>query len=186
MKKFLFVVILYLPSLVFSQVWPFDSNADVISSTFGSRQWNGYDFHNGIDIACTTNTEVTVSKSGIFMGVWDASPYLENVKISNDDGTYSMYMHITAESGFIDGVTPVDEGLDVIGTTNLTHLHLESRTQLEASPSSFHPLNDLDYSNEWNSISVLDDEIKTDSKGSYVEVECHGSKQFPIKKEKRS
>jgi len=177
MKLLLAILIFLFHINVFSQTWPFGSNASSITSTFGSRKWEGYDFHHGIDISAVNTTDVKANESGYIRHIGSEGQDDENIKIESDYGYYTVYMHIDVNSN-LSLNQHVDEGailgqvLDFGAEGNADdHLHLEYRETLFDRSTSYHPLHELPYTNSTNIVTIVDNEIKTDTYGSYIEIE---------------
>lgn len=134
-----------------SWMWPVPASRS-ISSNFGLRDINGsgnYDrFHNGIDIYCGMGSPVFASKSGVvfqYCNDFGSSEYIEAddtrsygnyVAIRHDDGTYSIYSHMSNYQMVTSG--PVRQG-DLIGYSGNSgwstgpHLHFQARSSWSGS-----------------------------------------------------
>ncbi|MBU0558733.1 MAG: M23 family metallopeptidase [Bacteroidetes bacterium] len=177
MRALLLIIVFSLSTNIISQTWPYGSDANNdVSSAFGARLWGGYNFHEGIDISGSRNTDVTVVKDGLVVHLGSQGQTDENVKVLNDDGYYSLYIHIDQESNLIENQTIVSEGQTIVGTILVDHLHLEYRSEMLDKSTSYHALNDLPYTNVSNTISITDSEIKSDTYGNYVEIQVSSLK----------
>mgnify|MGYP000478346638 CR=1 FL=1 len=127
-------------------LWPV-ADSKTISSNFGLRDLDGNgsleDTHSGIDISCPLGTAIRAAKSGTISSycnqygneekIWssDMSSYGNYVAIQHDDGTYSLYAHMSNYSMITSG--HVNQG-DIIGYSGNSgasggpHTHFQARS----------------------------------------------------------
>jgi len=152
---------------IFAQTWPYSSSADNVSSAFGSRLYEGYDFHNGIDISGASGIGVTAITAGVVKDIGRLGYSDENVKVTDAYGNTIVYIHIN--NSVVVGQN-ISEG-QILGTIKVDHLHLEARGTWDKNYTAYHPFYELPYSNSSNTISFTDNEIKSDADGSYIEIQ---------------
>ncbi len=137
--------------------WAGDMQSPVtgmISSEFGNRIhpiYHSEQFHDGVDIAVPTGTPVVPIKSGLVTFSGEKSGYGQVVEIDHEDGTQSVYGHLSERLVQTGDRIAMNESLGSTGNSGVStgpHLHLEihqngmpvdplislSRNQIESLP----------------------------------------------------
>ena len=140
---------------LFSWAWPLSnsSSQDTFTSAFGPRLLNGsYNFHRGMDLQASENTDVYAAYSGDLIVAENQGGDTGGI-VSISDGTYkTVYMHLNSWTNLVPG-SPISEG-DWIATSGGTgagaspneHLHFEYR---DGTNDAKHPLQVMPYNDYW-------------------------------------
>lgn len=109
-------------------IWPVDG---VVTSRFGRRSTSvGSSDHKGLDIGAPEGTPVAAADSGEVIFAGEQSGYGRLVKLLHDDGTVTLYAHLSSVSvSEGDRLTQGDK-LGEVGMTGVAtgpHLHFEVR-----------------------------------------------------------
>lgn len=97
-------------------------------------------YHTGVDLEAATGTVVKAVANGTVVASDRSGSYGINVLVKHDDGTYSLYAHLSSKTVFPG--TRVQAGR-MIGRSGATgnasgpHLHLEIRTAANFGPGNF-------------------------------------------------
>ncbi len=128
-------------------IWPCPFSR-VISSNFGKRNYASSPLHKGIDIACPIGTPIYAAKSGRIYSycnkygndekVWSGgmSSFGNYVSIKHDDGSFSIYAHLS-NFGMVT-MGRVDQGQIIgysgdSGSSSGPHLHFQARSTSPAN-----------------------------------------------------
>ncbi|MFE6846580.1 peptidoglycan DD-metalloendopeptidase family protein [Streptomyces sp. NPDC057686] len=98
-------------------------------------------YHTGVDFGASYGTIVHAATGGTVVGSDPSSAYGLNVQIRNQDGTYSLYAHLSARTVSVGMVVKAGQQIGNVGNsgTNSTgaHLHFEIRTQPNFAAGNF-------------------------------------------------
>lgn len=115
------------------------ANPHVIQSYHNAGAYTlGY--HTGTDFAARTGTPVKAVAAGTVVASDRSSSYGTNVLIKHDDGTYSLYAHLSSKTVFPGAKVPAGRMVGLSGSSgNSTgpHLHLEIRTEASFGAGNF-------------------------------------------------
>ncbi|MEU8683124.1 peptidoglycan DD-metalloendopeptidase family protein [Streptomyces sp. NPDC048611] len=112
-----------------------------ITQKYGNRNPNytlGY--HTGVDFSAPFGTVVRAATGGVVVASDTSSAYGINVQIKNNDGTYTLYAHLSART--VSPGTKVAAGDQIgnvgsTGTSSGPHLHFEVRTRPQFAAGNF-------------------------------------------------
>ncbi|WP_432001245.1 peptidoglycan DD-metalloendopeptidase family protein [Streptomyces sioyaensis] len=112
-----------------------------ITQKYGNRNPNytlGY--HTGVDFSAPFGTVVRATTGGVVVASDTSSAYGINVQIKNNDGTYTLYAHLSART--VSPGTKVAAGDQIgnvgsTGTSGGPHLHFEVRTRPQFAAGNF-------------------------------------------------
>lgn len=117
---------------------PLPIDSYVVTSPYGEREdptGSSGTFHNGIDLAANTGTEVFASKSGVVVASGYSSSAGNYVIIQHEDGLYSSYFHLNTLGATAGTEVSTGDVIGEVGTTgNSTgpHLHFAISTDVWA------------------------------------------------------
>lgn len=89
-------------------------------------------FHTGVDFTAPQGTPVKAVAAGTVVKSDTSSAYGVNVQIKHEDGTYSLYAHLSAKTVFPGTKVEAGRMIGNVGSTGNSsgpHLHLEIRTE---------------------------------------------------------
>lgn len=89
-------------------------------------------YHTGTDFTAPAGTPVKAIAAGTVVASDTSSAYGVNVQIKHEDGTYSLYAHLSARTVFPGDKVTAGRMIGNVGSTGNTtgpHLHLEVRTE---------------------------------------------------------
>lgn len=104
-----------------------------ISSGFGARidPLDGHlSQHNGVDLPAAEGTPVPVVKDGVVIAAGDRGGYGNAVEVRHDDGTTTLYAHLSGLAATRGDQVRAGETVGFVGQTGRStgpHLHLELR-----------------------------------------------------------
>ncbi|MFK0229966.1 peptidoglycan DD-metalloendopeptidase family protein [Streptomyces sp. NPDC090303] len=103
-----------------------------ISQSFGNSA-AGYTlgYHTGTDFAAPAGTPVSAVTAGSVVGSDPSPAYGTNVQIRHDDGTYTLYAHLSGRTVGVGDRVAAGDLIGYVGSTGTSsgpHLHLEGRT----------------------------------------------------------
>lgn len=126
-------------------VWPIEGDEYTrISSAFGSRRHpvtGKQDFHAGIDIPAPVGTKVLAALDGEVTGVGQHPRLGRYVKITHDDGSYSLYGHLSRYTAKQGARVAAGEVVGMVGSTGRsTGPHLDFSLRRNGKPVNPMPL----------------------------------------------
>lgn len=104
-----------------------------VSQSYGNAR-AGYTlgYHTGTDFSAPQGTPVKAVAAGTVVASDRSSAYGINVLIKHNDGTYSLYAHLSSKSAFLGKKVTAGMMIGTVGSTGTNssgpHLHLEIRT----------------------------------------------------------
>lgn len=122
--------------------------SDVVLPIAGGTPSQGYGnpgdytlgYHTGTDFSAPVGTVVKAIAAGTVVASDTSSAYGVNVQIKHEDGTYSLYAHLSAKTVFPGDKVTAGRMIGQVGTTGNTtgpHLHLEVRTSPSFGAGNF-------------------------------------------------
>lgn len=131
-------------------VWPVSASYYVVTSQYGNRPnpfgTGGYEFHNGLDIACGRGTPILAAKDGVVTRASWFSGYGNCVIIYHGDGVSSLYGHCDNGNGSrptfeveVGDTVKAGDVIAYVGTTGRStgyHLHYGMMTNTESTAFS--------------------------------------------------
>lgn len=131
-------------------VWPVSASYYVITSQYGNRPnpfgTGGYEFHNGLDIACGRGTPILAAKDGVVTRASWFSGYGNCVIIYHGNGISSLYGHCDNGNGSrptfevkVGDTVKAGDVIAYVGTTGRStgyHLHYGMMTNTESTAFS--------------------------------------------------
>jgi murein DD-endopeptidase MepM/ murein hydrolase activator NlpD len=97
-------------------------------------------YHTGVDLEAASGTVVKAVANGTVVASDTSSSYGINVLIKHDDGTYSLYAHLSSKTVFPGTKVKAGRLIGHSGSTGHAtgpHLHLEIRTAASFGPGNF-------------------------------------------------
>ncbi len=114
-------------------IWPLNDGEYIISSHYGYRDLlGGTDFHKALDLAADKGVHIHAADGGkvISAGLNSSSNYGIYVKILHDDGTVTLYAHMSACDVQVGDRVYQGQKIGEVGSTGFStgdHLHFEVR-----------------------------------------------------------
>lgn len=102
------------------------------SQSYGNPGDYTLGYHTGTDFSAPVGTPVKAIAAGTVVASDTSSAYGINVQIKHEDGTYSLYAHLSAKTVFPGDKVVAGRMIGNVGSTGNTtgpHLHLEVRTE---------------------------------------------------------
>lgn len=108
------------------------AGVDSTTNPYGAPR-SGYTlgYHTGVDFTAPQGTVVRAAKAGTVVSSDGSSAYGINVQIKHDDGTYTLYAHLSGKVAAPGQAVAAGQTIGYVGSTGVSsgpHLHFEVRT----------------------------------------------------------
>jgi murein DD-endopeptidase MepM/ murein hydrolase activator NlpD len=138
------ILLITLTSTIYAQEWVWPTVSEYITSDFGPRMLNGWQFHEGIDIRAPIGTDVYAVEDGTFRWIGGLNGIAE---VTHDNMMVSRYLHCQRFVGASPRRVSAGDRIALSGTagTTVAHLHFDFNPRGEGDAD--HPLRYLPYNN---------------------------------------
>ncbi|MBR6645808.1 MAG: peptidoglycan DD-metalloendopeptidase family protein [Clostridia bacterium] len=109
-------------------IWPLQKGTYIISSRFGPRDMGSRTYHYGLDMAANKGVTIMAADGGLVIAAYTHNSYGIHVIVQHDDGTKTLYAHMSKCSVSEGDRVYQGQKLGEVGTTGFStgnHLHFE-------------------------------------------------------------